>query len=62
MAALDIPASPAADQELSLLNDPVAPQEFADLFAHVARRVTFAPTAETALSTPGTVVFADPDG
>jgi adenylosuccinate synthase len=61
-AALQVPPLPAADQELSLLKDPVAPREFAELFGQVARLVTLTSTAEAALGVPGTVVFEGAQG
>jgi adenylosuccinate synthase len=61
MAGVAIPPAAAADQELALLNDPAAAQEFAKVFAGVAGRVTLASTAE-ALGVGGTVVLEGAQG
>lgn len=62
VAALAVPASPAAERERVLLDDPHAPEEFATMFAQLARATALAPTADAALRRPGTVVFEGAQG
>jgi adenylosuccinate synthase len=62
MADLTLPATTAVAREMALLNNTDVTDEFADLFADIAKRVTVVPSSDETLQMPGNVIFEGAQG